>query len=338
MLGTSERQALLNAGRESIQAVHKSDYGHDLLLGLSRLPRSVAPKYFYDSTGSALFDRICELPEYYPARTEFNILRSNASQIVEQMGAHVNIIEFGAGSLAKIRVLLDAFSPDMAPDRFIPIDISVQHLEDSAQSLRRAYPCLEVLPIPADYMKSEQLAYVEEMRGRKVGFFPGSSIGNFTPHETVAFLRRAQKMLAGGGLLVGVDLIKDGQILHHAYNDSAGITAAFNLNLLVRANAELGADFDLGRFEHRAFYNEPMQRMEMHLVSLRRQTVRVAGHDFRFDEGETIHTENSYKFTVEGFQDIATAAGFRPGPVWVDDACLFSVHWLESPHNTLVPR
>ncbi|MFM0226920.1 L-histidine N(alpha)-methyltransferase [Paraburkholderia dipogonis] len=331
MSETSEIRALQNAGRELIQAIRQSDYGRDLLAGLSRSPRSISPKYFYDAAGSALFDRICELPEYYPTRTELDILRTNASEIVEQLGAHANIIEFGAGSLEKIRVLLDAFRPDRAPDRFIPVDISAGHLEDSAQSLRRAYPCLEVLPIAGDYMKPEQLADIEDMSGRKVGFFPGSTIGNFTPHEAAAFLRRARTMLAGGGLLVGVDLIKDAQILHQAYNDSEGVTAAFNLNLLARANAELQADFDLGGFMHKAFYNEQMQRIEMHLVSLRRQTVRVAGYDFRFDEGETIHTENSHKFTVEGFREIAAAAGFTPGPVWTDDAGLFSVHWLESP-------
>ncbi|CAN7769830.1 L-histidine N(alpha)-methyltransferase [Caballeronia sp. LjRoot34] len=317
--------------------MRKSDFGRDLLAGLSRSPRNIAPKYFYDAAGSALFERICELPEYYPTRTELDILRSNASQIAIQMGAHVNIIEFGAGSLEKIRVLLDAFQPDRAPDRFIPVDISAEHLRDSVQSLRRAYPCLEVLPIAGDYMKPEQLADIEEMGGRKVGFFPGSTIGNFTPHETVAFLCRAQKMLAGGGLLVGVDLVKEVQTLHQAYNDSEGVTAAFNLNLLVRANAELRADFDLCGFRHHAFYNEPMQRIEMHLMSLRQQTVRVAGYDFRFEEGETIHTENSHKFTVEGFRGIATAAGFRPGPVWTDDAGLFSVHWLESPSATPRP-
>jgi L-histidine N-alpha-methyltransferase len=336
--GTSEIPALQEGERELFLAIRESDFGRDLLAGLSRSPRRIAPKFFYDATGSALFDRICELPEYYPTRTELDILRSNASQIAEQMGAHANIIEFGAGSLEKIRVLLDAFPPDRAPDRFIPVDISAEHLEDSARSLRRAYPCLEVLPIAGDYMKLEQFIDIEEMGGRKVGFFPGSTIGNFTPNETTAFLRRAQKMLAGGGLLVGVDLVKDAQTLQQAYNDSEGVTAAFNLNLLVRANAELRADFDLGSFTHRAFYNEPMQRIEMHLVSLRRQTVRVAGYDFRFDEGETIHTENSHKFTVEGFREITAAAGFRPGPVWTDDAGLFSVHWLESPSATSAPR
>jgi len=335
---TSEIQALQKAGHQLIQAIRQSDYGRDLLTGLSRSPRSIAPKYFYDATGSALFDRICELPEYYPTRTELDILRSNASQIVEQMGAHANIVEFGAGSLEKIRVLLDAFPSDRAPDRFIPVDISAGHLEESAQSLRRAYPCLEVLPIAGDYMKPGQLADIEEIGGRKVGFFPGSTIGNLTPHETAAFLHRAQAMLAGGGLLVGVDLIKDARILHQAYNDSAGVTAAFNLNLLVRANSELRADFDLSGFKHNAFYNERMRRIEMHLVSLRRQTVRVAGYDFRFDEGETIHTENSHKFTVEGFREIAAAAGFRPGPVWTDDAGLFSVHWLESTGAASKPR
>jgi dimethylhistidine N-methyltransferase len=328
--GTSEIQTLLDGERELLQTLRKSDFGRDLLAGLSRSPRSIAPKYFYDAAGSALFDRICELPEYYPTRTELDILRSNASQIAEQMGVHANIIEFGAGSLEKIRVLLDAFPADKAPDRFIPVDISAAHLQESAQNLRGAYPCLEVLPIAGDYMKPEQLIDVEEMGGRKVGFFPGSTIGNFTPQETADFLRRAQKMLAGGGLLVGVDLVKDAQTLHQAYNDSEGVTAAFNLNLLVRANAELRADFDLRGFMHHAFYNESMQRIEMHLVSLRRQTVRVAGYDFRFEEGETIHTENSRKFTIEGFREVAVAAGFRPGPVWTDASNQFSVHWLES--------
>lgn len=312
------------------ETMRDSAFGRDLLAGLRRSPRSIAPKYFYDAAGSALFDRICELPEYYPTRTELAILKRRAHEIAEHIGRDANLIEFGAGSLSKIRVLLDACAASNPPARYLPVDISADHLAQSAAALRDAYAWLDVRPVVADYLQSEQLRAIERLDGRRVGCFLGSTIGNFSPDEASAFLRRAASLLKGGGLLIGVDLVKDVSILHRAYNDAAGVTAAFNLNLLRRANAELGADFALDAWAHRAFYDAGRQRIEMHLVSRRAQTVRVAGYAFRFDAGETLHTENSHKFTVDGFRALAQSAGFVPGTVWIDDARLFSVHWLET--------
>jgi len=306
-------------------------FARDLMGGLSEFPRHVPPKYFYDARGSALFDRICELHEYYPTRTELAILRDNARDIARHMGEHANIIEFGAGSLAKVRIVLDAFPATSGPDRYIPIDISGEHLESAAAKLRAEYPTLEVSPLIADYMDPPQLQALDWIRGRRAGFFPGSTLGNLSTHQAAAFMARARRLLVGGGLLIGVDLVKDHRTLHTAYNDQEGVTAAFNLNLLERANRELGADFDLQGFRHLAFYNAEAQRIEMHLLSVRYQTVQVLGRTFNFSEGETIHTENSRKFTVEGFRSLAIAAGFQPGPVWTDANEQFSVHWLESP-------
>lgn len=304
------------------------EFETDLLAGLDRRPRSIAPKYFYDARGSELFDRICALPEYYPTRTELAILGECAGQIAARIGAEADLIEFGAGSLTKVQRLLDALDSHAARPRYIPIDISGQHMEDAAQALRRAYPGLEVLPVIADYTQPFTLPDPTPGR-RRVGFFPGSTVGNFSPGEALAFLQRAARLLSGGGLLVGVDLVKEPAVLHAAYNDAQGVTGQFNLNLLRRANEELGADFDLDGFAHYAPYVPTRQSVEMHLVSRRRQTVTVAGQRFTFEEGESLHTESSHKFTVEGFQALAARAGFRPGPVWTDARRLFSVHWLE---------
>ncbi|MBN3789866.1 L-histidine N(alpha)-methyltransferase [Burkholderia sp. Ac-20353] len=308
-----------------------SAFERDLIDGLSRRPRSIPPKYFYDAAGSALFDQICALPEYYPTRTELGILRAHAADIVRRVGPHADIVEFGAGSLEKIRVLLDAFAAEQAPARYVPVDISADYLHDAAARLRAAYPWLDVAPLAADYTKADELAALSASPRRRIGFFPGSTIGNFSPDEADAFLHDAARLLRGGGLLIGADLVKNPDTLHRAYNDAQCVTAQFNLNLLARANAELGADFDLDGFTHCAFYDLQLQRIEMHLVSERAQTVRVCGRTFRFEAGERIHTENSYKFTIDGFQAIARRAGFVPDTVWTDDARLFSVHWLRSP-------
>ncbi|KVM68446.1 dimethylhistidine N-methyltransferase [Burkholderia ubonensis] len=320
-----------SGGLQSARDPRPVAFERDLIDGLSRRPRSIPPKYFYDAAGSALFDRICALPEYYPTRTELGILRAHATEIVRRVGPHADIVEFGAGSLAKIRILLDAFSAERAPARYVPVDISADYLHEAAARLRAAYPWLDVAPIAADYTKAEQLAALAAEPRRRIGFFPGSTIGNFSPDEADTFLRDAARLLRGGALLVGADLVKDEATLHRAYNDAQGVTAEFNLNLLARANAELGADFDLDGFAHHAFYDPQRQRIEMHLVSVRAQTVRVCGRTFRFDAGERIHTENSYKFTLDGFHAIARRAGFEPDVVWTDDTRLFSVHWLRSP-------
>ncbi|VTU24978.1 Histidine-specific methyltransferase EgtD [Variovorax sp. PBL-H6] len=318
----------LHAFRSAQRAAPLSDFGRELFEGLSRSPRGISPKFFYDAAGSQLFDRICELPEYYPTRTEMRILTERAPEIAAQIGPHAEVIEFGAGSLTKVRLLLDALH---TPRRYVPIDISGEHLEAAAQRLRTDYPQLGVQPVVADYTMPLVLPARGEGMGQRVGFFPGSTLGNFSPEEALAFLQLAQRLLRGGGLLLGVDLVKDPARLHAAYNDAQGVTAAFNLNLLRRANRELGTDFDPEGFSHAAFYNAPLRRIEMHLVSRRAQAVTLDGQRFNFEEGETIHTENSYKFTVDGLQALAVKAGLRPAAVWTDPERLFSVHWLQSP-------
>jgi dimethylhistidine N-methyltransferase len=305
-----------------------SDFASDLLAALGSTPRSIAPKYFYDHAGSKLFDQICDLPEYYPTRTELQILKERASDIATHIGPNAELVEFGAGSLTKVRLLLDAMD---APKRYIPIDISGEHLEQAAVALKADYPLLSVKPVIADYTQAFMLPPALPESGQRVGFFPGSTIGNFTPVEAVQFLRMAATVLRGGALLVGADLVKDPAVLHAAYSDAAGVTAAFNLNLLARANRELGADFDLTQFAHSAFYNAPLRRIEMHLMSRVRQVVHVCGWRFSFEEGETLHTENSHKFTIDGLRALAIQAGFTPGPVWTDAQQLFSVHWLQAP-------
>lgn len=318
----------LHAFRAAQRAAPLSDFARELHAGLSQPARSISPKFFYDVAGSALFDRICELPEYYPTRTELRILTECAPEIAAQIGSDAEIIEFGAGSLTKIRLLLDALP---APRRYVPIDISGEHLNAAAERLRADYPRLEVQPMVADYTMPLVLPAREKGFGQRVGFFPGSTLGNFSPAEALSFLQLAFRLLRGGGLLLGVDLVKDPALLHAAYNDAEGVTAAFNLNLLRRANTELGSDFDLDGFWHEAFYNAPQRRIEMHLVSRRAQEVMLDGQRFAFEEGDTIHTENSHKFTIEGLRALAMKAGFRPAAVWTDPQRLFSVHWLQAP-------
>lgn len=319
------------APRLSDEAAASSDFAHDLLAALTRRPRSISPKYFYDAAGSALFDRICELPEYYPTRTELALLDAYGHEMAERIGPGADLVEFGAGSNVKIRRLLRALH---APRRFIPIDISAEHLMASARALQADHPGLQVQPLAADFTRPFDLPPPLPLNGHgtapRVGFFPGSSLGNFTPAEARAFLRRASTLLRGGGLLIGIDLVKDPAVLHAAYNDAQGVTAAFNLNLLVRANRELGTDFDLAAFEHYAFYQPVHQRIEMHLVARRAQHVHLAGRRFDFAAGDSLHTESSYKYTVEGFRALAAQAGFVPEAVWCDAGPLFSVHWLRS--------
>ncbi|WP_380039322.1 L-histidine N(alpha)-methyltransferase [Dyella tabacisoli] len=310
-----------------------SEFGRDLLMGLAQTPRSIPPKYFYDAVGSALFDRICDLPEYYLTRTEQTILSTHASEIAEWIGPHAEIVEFGAGSLKKIQTLLDAFDTDRSPARYLPIDISGEHIAQAAAQLRARYPTLLVQPIIGDYTAPLTLPPTDTRIGQRVGFFPGSTLGNFHPDEALAFLRSAAGMLRGGSLLIGIDLIKHPARLHAAYNDSQGVTAAFNLNVLRRANNELGADFDTDQFNHHAIYHPVLQRIEMHLISRREQTVSIGDQRVLFSEGDTIHTESSYKYTIDGFRSLAVKAGFRAGPVWTDRERQFSVHWLHAPRG-----
>lgn len=301
------------------------DFREVVLEGLSRPQKQIPAKYFYDAAGSRLFDRICELPEYYPTRTEIALLTEYRGEIAELAGPRASLIEFGSGSSVKVRILLDALD---RPAAYLPIDISRDHLVGAARRLAEDYPGIAVTPICADYTRD--FALPAAVAGpRQVGFFPGSTIGNFTPAEAEAFLRRSRALLGpDSGLLIGVDLVKDEALLHAAYNDAAGVTAAFNRNLLARINRELGAAIDLDSFTHHAPYNAARACIEMHLVSRRRQSLEIAGAAFRFEAGESIHTEDSHKFTVEGFQGHARNAGWHPLRAWVDRERLFSVHYL----------
>ena len=308
-------------------AGEREDFAHALVAGLSRTPKRIPCKFFYDSVGSELFERICELPEYYPTRTECALLRERAGAIADLLGPDVELVEFGAGSLTKVKTLLDALHRVSA---YVPIDISGEYLTGVAEQLAAEYPQLEIRPVEADFTRPLDLEPLRPGSKRRVGFFPGSTIGNFAPDDARRFLENAARLLKGGGLLVGVDLVKDPAILHAAYNDKTGVTAAFNKNLLARANRELDADFALDRFAHYASYNAAARRIEMYLVSLVRQSVTVAGTKLLFAEGEPIHTEDSHKYTVEGFRSLAAWAGFEPRAVWCDPARRFSLHWLET--------
>lgn len=293
--------------------------------GLSQPQKRLSSKYFYDERGSKLFEQITDLPEYYPTRTEMALLRAHAAEFAKLIGPHASLVEFGSGSSTKVRILLDALE---APAAYVPIDISRDHLIESAKGLADAYPDLMVVPVAADYTQPLKLPDIPDEAVR-IGFFPGSTIGNFSRAEAVEFLRTAATELGtDNGLLIGVDLKKDPAILHAAYNDAAGVTAKFNLNILQHINRELGADFDLAGFTHDARWRPEEGRIEMHLVSNRRQTVRVDGHKFEFTAGESIHSEDSHKYTIEEFHTLAAAAGWRAHRHWTDADDLFSLHYL----------
>lgn len=302
-----------------------SDFYSEVIDGLIRTPKFIPPKFFYDEHGSRLFEQICVTPEYYPTRTEQKILKNNADEIAEIIGKHAYVIEPGSGSCEKIKLLLDT----LEPKAYVPMDISKDFLQSSAQAISDEYPWLDVHAACIDFTQPLDLPFCPA-DARKLAFFPGSSIGNFEPLQAITFMSQLAKTVGhGGGLLIGVDLKKDRAILNEAYNDRDGVTAAFNLNLLQRINNELDAEFDLNLFEHRAFYNNKIGRIEMHLVSQAKQLVSVADSVFDFQYGESIHTESSYKYTVEEFQQMAMAAGFTPVHVWTDENNLFSVHYVE---------
>jgi dimethylhistidine N-methyltransferase len=307
-------------------AAEENSFLQDVLTGLSSKPKWMAAKHFYDAEGSKLFERIMQLPEYYPTRSEMQTLRENTAAIASLVPEGAALVEFGSGSNAKIRLLLEA-APQIAA--YVPVDISAEYLEEQAQELRRDFPKLKIFPVAADFTKRFDLpAKVRAMP--RVGFFPGSTVGNFEPLAAVSFLRNAARILGeNASLVIGVDLVKDEKILHAAYNDAEGVTAAFNLNLLARINREADADFDLASFEHRAFFNTKRERIEMHLVSRKSQTVTVGGEPFEFEPGETIHTENSYKYTRDGFKNLARQAGWIEHALWTDSAGNFSVRALK---------
>ena len=298
-------------------------FAADAISGLTATPKSLSPKYFYDLGGSALFERITRLPEYYPTRAEIGILQDNAPAIASMFPPGSALIEFGSGSSRKARILLSAAASVGA---YVPVDISGDFLQQDLRELRRDLPHLLVHPLVEDFTRPFEIP--ARLAGLpRVGFFPGSTIGNFEPQDAKRFLRHIGTVLGRGALLiVGIDLIKDEATLNRAYNDAEGITAKFNLNLLVRMNRELEADFDLAAFEHKAFFNRGLHRIEMHLASTRRQQVRIDGTAIDFAAGETIHTESSYKYTVESFQALARAGGWSPINVFSDG--LFCVHAL----------
>lgn len=300
-----------------------SAFAADVVKGLSAQRKRLPPKYFYDELGSALFDAITEQPEYYPTRCEMSILRDKGAEIAKLIPAGAALVEFGSGSNRKARLLLAA-APALAA--YVPVDICGPVLEQEAAELRADFPALKVLPVEADFTQSFDLPPEAMAATVRVGFFPGSTIGNLEPHEAASFLRNAARTLGPGAkMIIGADLVKSSEILNAAYNDAAGVTEKFNLNLLTRLNRELGGTFDLSTFEHHAFYNRERQRIEMHLASTRRQKVKVAGETFEFRAGETIHTENSYKYTPESLAALARGVGWEPVGVWTDGDCHFSI-------------
>jgi dimethylhistidine N-methyltransferase len=300
-----------------------SAFEADTLAGLSATPKAVPAKYFYDGAGSQLFERITELPEYYPTRSEMRILHDNAADIAKRIAPGAALVEFGSGSSKKARILLRAAPPLAA---YVPVDICGEMVEQEAVELRPDFPQFKVLPVIADICFPFELPAEAKAAPTRVGFFPGSTIGNFEPHEAAAFLRNAAQILGTGAtLIIGADLIKPTEILNAAYNDKDGITAKFNLNLLVRINRELRGSFKLDTFEHHAFYNRERHRVEMHLASLKRQKVKVAGECFDFRAGETIHTENSYKYSVESLGALARGVGWMPSGGWTDKRNYFSI-------------
>lgn len=299
-------------------------FAREAAIGLALVPKQLSPKYFYDAAGSELFEAITRLPEYYPTRKELAILEERGSEIASIIPRGAALVEFGAGAVHKIRLLLKHC--DIAA--YIPVDISGEFMRKQADQLQSQHPALAIHPIHADFTSAFALpSEFDEMP--KIGFFPGSTIGNFEPKEADAFLRTARDILgSGSGMIIGVDLEKEEQILLDAYNDSAGVTARFNLNLLARMNRELGSNFDLSTFNHRAIYNKEMHRIEMHLVSAEKQTIRMLGKTFAFSVGESIHTESSYKYSFERFAALARAAGWTVCESWTDSGGMYSVHAL----------
>ena len=298
----------------------------EALDGLKNPQKTLPCKYFYDLCGSLLFDQICELPEYYPTRTEAGIMADNIGEMASVFGPNCLLIEYGSGSSTKTRILLDHL-PHLAG--YVPMDISREHLHQTAETLALAYPHLEILPLCADYTAPFELPEATQPVQSRVVYFPGSTIGNFHRPEAAAFLASIAEVCGpGGGLLIGVDLRKSAGVLEPAYNDAQGVTAEFNLNLLRRMNTELGADFDLDGFAHRAFYDEKIGRIEMHLLSLRAQEVQVGSETILFEAGETIWTECSYKYSLPEFAAMAGPAGFEVRQAWTDREQKFSVQYL----------
>jgi dimethylhistidine N-methyltransferase len=306
-------------------AAPDNEFAQAVIDGLSAPQKSLPCRFFYDAEGSALFEKITELPEYYPTRAEIAILEAQAASLAAHTPPGSVLVEFGSGSSRKTEIVLAAL-PSLAA--YVPIDVSGDALAEAKERLHVRFPELRVLPVVGDFRAALSLP-ADLNRRPRLGFFPGSTIGNFTPDDACALLKSmAQSLKNGGRLVIGIDLRKDVARLEAAYDDAAGITAAFNLNILARANRDLGANFDLSSFQHEAKFNDTESRVEIHLVSTRAQTVEVCGHSFAFAEGEKIHTENSYKYSIESFQQLARDAGWTPRQVWTDPDGLFSLHEL----------
>jgi dimethylhistidine N-methyltransferase len=319
----------MNVHAAALAKAHRFDeqttaFAGDVIDDLSQHPKRLSPKYFYDATGSELFEQITLLPEYYPTRTELGILRDRAGEVAAIIPEGAALVEFGAGATTKVRLLLE----QCAFGAYVPVDISGDFLKAQADALRKDFPALSVYPVAADFTAPFALPDAAKAMP-KVGFFPGSTLGNFEPHEACAFLRSAGEILGKDArMVIGVDLEKDERVLYDAYNDAAGVTARFNLNVMVRINRELGGNFDTNAFMHRAIYNRDRHRIEMHLISKKAQTVRVLGRSFSFRAGETIHTESSYKYSLERFTALARGSGWTALESWTDPAGMFSVHAL----------
>lgn len=298
----------------------------DVMRGLCAQQKNLPCKYLYDHRGSKLFEEICQLDEYYLTRVELKIMRQHVSEMAQQIGPRCLLIEYGSGSGVKTEKLLHYLED---PAGYIPVDISRKHLRRSVVRLRRQFSSLTIRPVFGDFTKRLKFPRLKSPAARKVVYFPGSTIGNFTTSEAVSLLRGISRRCGpGGGLLIGVDLKKDVAVLEAAYNDQKGITGKFNLNLLHRINRELDADFELAKFRHNARYNESAGCIEIHLVSLQDQVVTVAGRRIRFSAGEMVHTENSHKYTVQEFDDLAVQGGLKKKQTWVDDQEMFSIHYF----------
>lgn len=300
----------------------------DVVAGLGLPQKAIPPKYFYDARGSDLFEAICELPEYYPTRTELAIMRESVHEMAAFIGPDAVLIELGSGASVKTCILIE----HALPAAYVPVEISESALEGATSALNIRYPWLDIVAIRADFAKPIALPDLAAFRGRRrVAYFPGSTIGNFTPDDARAFLRVTRELIgSGGALLIGVDTKKDKAVLDAAYDDAQGVTADFNLNLLTRMNRELGADFDVQSFRHRAFYDTAKGRIEMHLESLREQRVRIGSQQFDFGQGETIHTEISCKYAPGEFLALAESAGFLAGHAWFDANRMFGVYALSA--------
>ncbi|MBS0446182.1 MAG: L-histidine N(alpha)-methyltransferase [Proteobacteria bacterium] len=293
-----------------------------LQAGLLRTPASVSPKYFYDRLGSRLFEAITELPEYYPTRTEAAIFAAHGAAMAQCAGSGATLVDLGAGNCAKAASLF----PLLEPSRYVAVDISVDFMRDALRDVQREYPQIAMTGVGMDFTRSIELP-AGLIDKRPLFFYPGSSIGNFTPADALAFLRRVRAQAGGGGLLIGVDLVKSRVLLERAYDDELGVTAAFNLNLLRHVNAQIGSDFHPADWRHVALFDEAASRIEMHLEARRDLTVRWPNGQRGFRAGERMHTENSYKYTPAGFAALLAEAGFAPGERWVDPNGWFAVFW-----------